>query len=510
MVSEQYDLVIPCTDEWALALDLHRDRVSAAGRVYLLDRELLRLVRDKFEMNSLARAAGLRVPYERIVRNIGDLEGIPAEFSLPVVLKPPVSVELADLSVRHEVRMAFTWSECSKYACEYLQSGPFSVQEYVIGTDVGVEVLIDHGVPLLVFQHKYLREPPRGGSGGLREGVLVQPELLNAATTLLAAIGYAGVAMLDFRVDYRTGDWAFLEVNGRFWGSLPLAVTSGADFPIALYEFLVEGRREFDRRYRTGLRCRNLTDDFWWLDQVVRDPEVSRIGKVTTVVREVGAAVANVVTGRERSDTLVLDDARPGLSELGAIGAIVRNSVVRKLLRRWWLCRPGRQYLRRRAIRAVLHARTFLFICKGNVCRSPFAELVARDLFGEHVDVISAGYLDLPPRNCPEYAVAAASSMGLDLSTHVSRPLRDVDISRADVAFVFDLEDVVELAARYPSLRHRFHLLGALDPPAPLFIPDPWDSGEDNMRATYRRIAKAVQSLCPHRPISGPGGMSPG
>ena len=49
--------------------------------------------------------------------------------------------------------------------------------------------------------------------------------------------------MFEFRVDNGSGAWALLEVNARPWGSLPLPVALGADFPYRWYRLLVEGDR---------------------------------------------------------------------------------------------------------------------------------------------------------------------------------------------------------------------------------------------------------------------------
>ena len=38
----------------------------------------------------------------------------------------------------------------------------------------------------------------------------------------------------EFRVDAASDHWILVEINGRFWGSLPLAVASGMDFPLGL------------------------------------------------------------------------------------------------------------------------------------------------------------------------------------------------------------------------------------------------------------------------------------
>src|SRR5581483_2233614 len=118
--------------------------------------------------------------------------------------------------------------------------------------------------------HERVHEPLMGGGSSYRRSVAPDPELVAATERMLRALDYTGVAMVEFKKDKRTGAWIFIEINGRFWGSLPLAVACGADFPFWLAELLVGGRREFPKRYDLGVTCRNTTLDLEWLRDNLR------------------------------------------------------------------------------------------------------------------------------------------------------------------------------------------------------------------------------------------------
>jgi hypothetical protein len=81
------------------------------------------------------------------------------------------------------------------------------------------------------------------------------------ATRLLDELGWHGVAMVEFKRDVRDAVPKLMEINGRFWGSLQLAVDAGVNFPA----LLVEGvrRSEFGPQapYRIGLQNRWLWGD---------------------------------------------------------------------------------------------------------------------------------------------------------------------------------------------------------------------------------------------------------
>jgi predicted ATP-grasp superfamily ATP-dependent carboligase len=259
------------------------------------------------------------VPRERVVERLEKIEQVRAELTLPVVLKPQWSYDRASVGPRRYVRFADSWEELEQTLKEMLSVGPVAVQEFFRGRGAGVELLLADGEPLLEFQHLRLHEPARGGAGPYRQSMPLTPELRDAAVALLRPLRYTGVAMAEFKVNLDTGDWMFIEVNGRFWGSLPLAVAAGADFPLALFQLLVEGRRDFPRRYRVGLRCRNWRGDRWWLTANLHarrtDPSLP-----TVPLWKVGLeALTSVVTLRERSDTFALDDPGPAVAELGLI-----------------------------------------------------------------------------------------------------------------------------------------------------------------------------------------------
>jgi predicted ATP-grasp superfamily ATP-dependent carboligase len=101
--------------------------------------------------------------------------------------------------------------------------------------------------------------------------VSVRPDarIREAGLAILRALKWHGVAMVEFR-QRADGTPVFLEVNGRFWNSLPLAVYAGADFPALLARMAEHGDVEPQVDYREGLRCRWLLGDFRHLIEVMR------------------------------------------------------------------------------------------------------------------------------------------------------------------------------------------------------------------------------------------------
>ena len=67
--------------------------------------------------------------------------------------------------------------------------------------------------------------------------------------------------MFEFRYNPVTADWVLLEVNARFWGSLPLPLSLGVDFPRFLYELMARNTEVPQVNYSAGIMARNFALD---------------------------------------------------------------------------------------------------------------------------------------------------------------------------------------------------------------------------------------------------------
>lgn len=95
-----------------------------------------------------------------------------------------------------------------------------------------------------------------------------------------------------------------------------------------------------------------------------------------------------------------------------------------------------------------------LFVCMGNICRSPVAEYVVRSEFtrvGLDIAVASAGtgpwHIGKP---ADARSIASAAAHGYDLSAHRARQVRSEDFSRYDLVLAMDRRNLADLLARCP------------------------------------------------------------
>jgi predicted ATP-grasp superfamily ATP-dependent carboligase len=336
VVRERIDVVVPVTDvtthEVARcrgALELHsgvpaahaavecNTEWKAASAVPPLD--AFELVTNKATLLQHASRCGIPIPRTQLVDDLAGLAAIAGRVQYPAVVKP----------ARSRIRSAAGWTSTTvRYAhseadlwhlyrtTEYLAAYPSLIQERIVGPGMGIFVLCDRGRVRTAFAHRRLREkPPSGGTSVLCESVAADPGLLAQAARLLQPLGWHGVAMLEYKQDLRSGRTVLMEVNGRFWGSLQLAVDAGVDFPYLCCQLALGQRLDVPASYKVGIRSRWLLGDLdhlllrlWHGDRDLPGGTPSRLQTLANFLTPTGPRLRHEIFRR--------NDVRPALHEL--------------------------------------------------------------------------------------------------------------------------------------------------------------------------------------------------
>ncbi len=487
---ERFDLVLPTNEQSMRALHSRRRELVARARLYLVDERAFDIAFDKVKCGQLADELGMRVPKARVVATGDELDEAAAQLGYPLVLKPISSYD-PDLPLqRRDVVKAYGPEELERRGTTLLSAGPILVQENFIGRGIGVELLVDRGEVLLAFQHERVHQPLRGGASSYRKSVPLSLDLLEASKKFVGALEYSGVIMIEFLVNAGQ-DWRFVEANARFWGSLPLAIAAGADFPFALYRYWVHGDREFPQSYREGLYCRNALSDGLWLRDNLRadrgDPTLATVSPLSLL-----GEITHLLTGRERFDTLTLDDPRPAAAEVSKyVHRMSRRAGDR--LRQACVSLPGirgRNAMRTRD--ALSRANRVIFLCWGNICRSPFAASYARRVWPNHIEILSRGLHHQQSRISPSQAIEAARSFDVALDEHRSSLLSDQDVAAAEMIISFDEIIRRELLERHPAARGKTFRFGMLRSRGAVTVVDPFGGDLQMFLDAYAQIKAAL------------------
>jgi protein-tyrosine phosphatase len=147
-----------------------------------------------------------------------------------------------------------------------------------------------------------------------------------------------------------------------------------------------------------------------------------------------------------------------------------------------------------------------LFVCLGNICRSPTVEAVCRELLRREapqlrVEVDSAGtgdyHLGAPPDARSE---AAGRRRGFDLSGHRARQVGTADFEHFDLLLAMDRQNLLDLRRRAPAAaRDRVRLFLDFDPGAPVReVPDPYYAGPEVFEEVLDLAERGARALIAH------------
>lgn len=148
-----------------------------------------------------------------------------------------------------------------------------------------------------------------------------------------------------------------------------------------------------------------------------------------------------------------------------------------------------------------------LFVCDGNICRSPMAaEYLRHRSVREglsHLIVDSAGLLGIEGAPAAPFAVQIVREAGLDLTGHRSRGVSAADMKTADLVVAMTLRQLEVLARRYPNATGRHVLLRAFEQgPVPRGgapeLDDPVAGPIDEYRQAFSVIRVCVDHLVLH------------
>jgi predicted ATP-grasp superfamily ATP-dependent carboligase len=327
------DVLMPVSEAALLALLPARARMADVVLPFP-DEATFRRICDKAELLSVAPRVGISIPRQIAVGSAEDAMSLdPGSIDYPVVLKPARSVGEGKSAIagreaagggrrtKLTVRHAASGAELSAALEELNEAGeaayPLLIQQRIVGPGIGIFLLLWEGRTLASFAHRRIREkPPSGGVSVYRESVVADPALVARSRALLEHFGWCGVAMVEYKVDERTGTPYLMEVNGRFWGSLQLAVDAGVDFPALLLAAATGEDPAPVRDYTAGVRSR-----WWWgdVDHLIARLRRSR-SELSLPPEAPGRwrAVLDFLTihfGRDREEILRLDDPRPFFRE---------------------------------------------------------------------------------------------------------------------------------------------------------------------------------------------------
>lgn len=509
-------VVFPCSDTALAAIG----RIDAALReraaIACPPPDVVARVLDKSATIGFAQTLEIDVPETYEVGATSTPSEAAALMAYPVIAKPRNHAKHGGYRIRYFTgpeRLEEAFADDPDFESRYL------VQQFVPGVGIGVAALMHDGDPLAVFVHRRIKElPASGGVSVVSEAIAPDARLVDKAIALLRAIGWEGVALVEFRRAADGVDW-LMEVNGRFWGTLPTAIAAGVDFPFMQWE-VIHGRMPgVPAAYAVGLRMR------WTRGAVLRlrerlfeptgfgTPRLRRAQEWRSFREDFARGVRDAMWSW-REPLPAINDAAPAVARLAASAfrAIVKPLVPRRIVRARrrfgtagalgyaWFSLLRSTGVRSDALRRPFAPRSVLFVCTGNIMRSVFgaaafkAALHARGDDGVFVD--SAGLRATPGLPADRRTIAAADAAGLDVRAHRTKRVDAVDVATFDAVVVMDRLQQFEIRRRFPAAAARTYLLGCCLPRfSRVEIADPDLLGDDECAAILALVRERAEAL---------------
>ena len=189
------------------------------------------------------------------------------------------------------------------------------------------------------------------------------------------------------------------------------------------------------------------------------------------------------------------EDKRPTLTMHGkaflvgvreALGYLGRRMNVRHPFERW------------AAVPLPESVQSILFVCEGNICRSPLAEVYFRSLVekeGRHMTVGSAGLETTPGKPAHAEAKAVALHHRLSLDKHATTQVHKELLEKSDLIIVMEILQKTRIHRLYPGSKGKVVLLGRFDSSGPLEIADPYSGTSEDFHSCFQQVSRCCNIL---------------
>lgn len=506
LAENNYSLVVPVTERTVVPLS-RADRAIFSAQLAMADNDSLNLALDKRQTVDLALRLGVSVPRSVAIANDAELDSALDKFVFPTVVKPSRSVGTRASTMQQlGIDYAFNNNELLAKAKHALKYGEVLLQEYCHGYGVGIELIADRGQIKYAFQHRRLHEVPlTGGGSSLRKSVPIQPELLAASAALIKAMNWHGVAMVEFKWNPARNEYRLMEVNGRLWGSLPLAVAAGANFPVMLYDLFVNNRIAPEPPpARTNILCRKLSSDVSWYEAVLRRDAPPALVTFPTR-KELFKDLLSILSPRHFFDVQQIADPLPGLVDIWTMVGKYTERFSRLMADRKIARHQVNAWRRGRVTAKLGSAKNILFVCYGNINRSALAErYLSIHCTNKTVTIRSAGFHREAGRPADPVMIEVCGEHDLDMRNWSSRSLNKELVDAADIILVMEVAQVKRITQDYPAASDRTFLLGLATTGVDTYtdIADPFGLAKASYEQCFREVVACCRKVLSIIPVT--------
>lgn len=235
------------------------------------------LALDKRIQVRSALSSGFNVPYTSIIENYEDTKKI---NSFPLILKPALAVAELKGRLLNTATMHFCANrqEFNEAINKWDGKQPLLAQKIHKGVGEGLfGFAVDNDIILCSAHQRIRMMNPRGSGASACRPIQITDHPVNSAKDMLSKMQWYGMFMIELLRDEAGKIW-FIELNGRAWGSMALALRMGFDYPTwTVMQRLNPTYIPSAPRPRESIVCRHLGREMIHLLQVLRGPQSTAI-----------------------------------------------------------------------------------------------------------------------------------------------------------------------------------------------------------------------------------------
>ncbi len=255
-----HDVLLPVSMYSIKAVSKHLDEFRKIIRVPIADHAKIMQVNSTDTAIKTAISSGIPIPKSYFIDELSQLDQIAEELEYPAFIKVKDELELAP-SQRHKAVFSREDFISKYYTLHSYQPFPI-VQEFIKGDGAAYFALFDESATLKAeFGHRRIREFPLNGGPSTYCESYNNPVMFEHGRKFLSHVKWQGLAMVEFKLDTRDGTPRFMEVNPRVWGSMPLAMESGVDFPYLWAKTAMGEDFKPVTDFKTGVKVRFFFSD---------------------------------------------------------------------------------------------------------------------------------------------------------------------------------------------------------------------------------------------------------
>jgi len=280
-LAKNFDALIPINEDTLIPICKNSEKFT---NILLPRFQDLEIALDKRKVVNLCLKLGIPTPQTFFPNNQAELE----KLNYPVIVK----WRREDISYPR-YRICYSKRDLLQQykAMDKIQSNPI-IQERIEGFGTGFFALFDkHHKLKAYFIHRRIREYPISGGPSACCASFWNEQVLEYGLKLLKALHWAGIGMVEFKFDNKDHVPKVMEINPRFWGSLPLAILSGVDFPYLLFKLIIGEDFSPVLKYKLNVKCR-LTNDFNALLDTLRTGE-NKLAAIKAVISSIPITYAD-------------------------------------------------------------------------------------------------------------------------------------------------------------------------------------------------------------------------